>query len=1112
MRFPTRSTQALVQSLQRSLLPLCAASLLAGPPAFAATSTWTGGSSSGNNFSDSANWGGTALASGNSLLFAGSTRLTPNNDLTGLTIGGIYFDAAAGAFTLGGNAITNTGNIVFYGNNNPSTLITQAVNFDLVISNSCNINSQSNGTLVVSGTISAYPGNYSASSIFKDNPGHVVFSGPALNVNAINVRQGNIDFGANDFHLNSLNLNPATGMTSPTQPISQADLRGSTQTVTNLSLGANLGALNTPINLVDSVGGGVLKLAGNVTYLGGLSISYSNSQATISATLDLNGADRTFGIQDSAATSVDMLVNGAIINSTSTAGIIKNNTGVLVLAGTNTYNGSTTVNAGTLQLNVALLDPAATVSVNNIGTANNPLLKLNFADTNTVSAFYTNYVSLPDGVYNAANMPGVISGSGALRVGSVTPTVTATWLGGSRFTYNGSGQGPTLSSVTTSPHSAGTTNVSYFGVSGTTCGPSANPPTNAGNYQVTVTIGASGNLTSITSSPYSFVIQSVADTSVSVFPSVPGLPASDQYAVRVCAASNGSNWQSAFAWETADGTNYGSDTPQIDSYFSSLAGWTHTYVNFVAFTPVIVEISKVDGSAITKAAVHPARMGSVIVANGKAYVTLSNNCNVAVDINGQMDDNDTGFVVTNPTNSYIGHYWQGPPINTISIHNNPPLAGVPATNDPSVYLVTPGSTPPSTGSWTTLYFLPGVHNIGIGFPIHKNKSYYIPGDALVYGSFCNYTNWNDGSGIRIFGHGTLSETPWQNPKYIATATNANWYHPIEISGALNTSVEGISIADPCYHSVMMYAAYTPGQYTLTSWVKVFGWRGNGDGYNPFGNGQIHNCFLRTQDDSSYVNGVDMGGIVYWNDANGSAFVLTGLPNLTNRTLLVHDCDVIYSRAYWINWSGSRVFNMRGVGSGACGSGVIFSNINVEDPRPTMQIFGCWMALTSPYGSGSRSPGDWSGTIFKNLNISVPNPNYQPEILWGTNNAQIHDLTFDNLTVRGITVRTNIFTTNAYVYNLRFTNSAPRVITGLSAGGGSLSFNITNNGSYVGLPGTNGASIFAVTNNGAWVVQGSSSLANPNGWIPIATNVAPFAFTDTNAMAGYPQRFYRVASP
>jgi autotransporter-associated beta strand protein len=1097
-------------------MPLCAAVLLASPPVFAATSTWTGGSSTGNNFSDSANWGGTALASGNSLLFAGSTRLTPNNDLTGLTIGGIYFDPAAGAFTLGGNAITNTGNIVFYGNNNPSTLITQAVNLNLVISNSCNINSQSNGTLVVSGTISAYPGNYSASSIFKDNPGHVVFSGPAINVNAVNVRQGYIDFGANDFHLNSLYLNPATGMTPPTQPISQADLRGSTQTVTNLSFGANLGAFNTPINLVDSVGGGVLKLAGNVTYLGGLSINYSNSQATISAALDLNGADRTFGIQDSAATSVDMLVNGAIINSVGTGGIIKNNTGVLVLAGANSYNGNTTVNGGTLQLNVACLNPAAYVSVANIGTANNPLLKLNFTGTNPVAAFYTNFVALPDGIYNAANLPGVISGSGALQVGAVTPTVTptvtASWLGGSRFTYNGSGQGPTLGSVVTSPHSPGTTNISYVGVSGTTYGPSANPPTSAGNYQVTVTIGASGNFTSATSSPYSFIIQSIADNSVSVYPSVPGLPASDQYAVRVCAATNGANWQSAFAWETACGTNYGSDTPQIDSYFSSLTGWTHTYVNFVATTPVIVEISKVDGSAITKAAVHPARMGSVTVANGKAYVTLNTNCNVAVDINGQMDDNDTGFVVTNPNNSNIGHYWQGAPINTISLHDNPPLAGVPATNDPSVYLVAPGSTPPSTGSWTTLYFLPGVHNIGIGFPIHKNKSYYIPGDALVYGSFCNYTNWNDGSNILIFGHGTLSETPWHNPRFIAGVTNVNWYHPIEISGALNTSVEGISIADPCYHSVMMYAAYTPGQYTLTSWVKVFGWRGNGDGYNPFGNGTISNCFLRTQDDSCYVRGVGISDLVLWNDANGSSFVLTGLPNLTNQTLLVHDCDVIYQRAFWINWSGSRVFNMRGVGSGACGSGVIFSNINVEDPRPTAQIFGCWMALASPYGSGSRDAGDWSGTFFKNVSIAAANGNYEPEILWGTNNAQIHDLTFDNLTVGGITVLTNIFKTNAYVYNLRFTNSTPRVISGMTANAGSFSFNLTNNGSYVGLPGTNGASIFAVTNNGAYVVQASSSLANPNGWIPIATNVAPFAFTDTNVMAAYPQRVYRVLSP
>ncbi len=328
-------------------------------------------------------------------------------------------------------------------------------------------------------------------------------------------------------------------------------------------------------------------------------------------------------------------------------------------------------------------------------------------------------------------------------------------------------------------------------------------------------------------------------------------------------------------------------------------------------------------------------------------------------------------------------------------------------------------------------------------------------------------------------------------------------------------MEGITIADPAYHAVMLYGNYNSNKYTLASWVKVFGWRGNGDGINPFGNTRISNCFLRTQDDSCYVNGVGINDTVYWNDANGSAFVLSALPNLTNRTLLVNDCDVIYSRAYWINWSGGRVFNMRAEGGGACGSGVIFSNINITDPRPTMQQFLVCMQGLSPYSNPTnyRTAGDLSGVKFINVSITATNRNSEPEILWGNTNglASIRNLTFDNLTVGGVTVLTNIFTTNEFVSNLIFTNSraTPMMLTGAGATGGQFRFSFTNNGSYVGLPGTNGASIFAVTNNGQYVVQASTNLALTNAWTPIYTNTAPFTFT--NPLQG-PGRFYRLVKP
>jgi hypothetical protein len=587
-----------------------------------------------------------------------------------------------------------------------------------------------------------------------------------------------------------------------------------------------------------------------------------------------------------------------------------------------------------------------------------------------------------------------------------------------------------------------------------------------------------------------------------VYNAVPGLAPSDKYNVRVCAATNTTAWKSAFVWQTRCSTN-----SVTDAYFSSLANWSHSYVNFEMLVPVTVEITSLTGN-ITNAVVYPARKsGGVTISNGKAYVTLNNPCNVAVDINGQMDNQDTGYMKP-PRSRY-----NGPPIHTLSIHANPVLTNKPILTDTNCYYVMPGTTPPTNGTWTTLYFLPGVHNIGLAYPLRTGCQYYLPGDAIVYGTFYNYA-WGNGKNIRIFGHGTLSETGWQNPKYVVpTPTNDNMYHPIDIGGAYNTSVEGITIADPAYHSLMMYGSYASDKYTLSSWVKIFGWRANGDGINPFGNGRISNCFLRTQDDACYVNGVGINDTVYWNDANGSAFVLSALPNLTNRTLLINECDVIYSRAYWINWSGGRVFNMRAEGGSACGAGIIFSNINISDPRPTMQHFFVCMQMLSPYSSptNSRAAGDLSGVKFINVSIAATNRNSEPEILWGASNgpAYIHDLTFDNLKVGGVTVLANIFQTNGCVYNLVFTNSIPMVLTGTRATGGQFTFGCSNSGSYVGLAGATNGSIFSVTNNGRLVVQASTNLVQANAWLAISTNTAPFAFTDQLQL---PRRFYRLVKP
>jgi hypothetical protein len=492
-----------------------------------------------------------------------------------------------------------------------------------------------------------------------------------------------------------------------------------------------------------------------------------------------------------------------------------------------------------------------------------------------------------------------------------------------------------------------------------------------------------------------------------VYPPVPGLAASAHYSVRVRPAGDGGAWQSAFAWETICKTV----EKKSDAYFEHLADWTHTYVNFETAGAVDIEIARADGQPIRSAAVHPQRKAAACsVRDGKVFVRLDQPCLVAVDIDGQMDAQDTG------------KGYKGPPIHTVSIFANPPLAGKPQPGDPGVLTVKPGEVPPSDGPWTTLYFLPGVHDVGLAFPLRANRQYYVPGDAMVYGTLSS-TKWGAGHHIRIFGHGTLSGARIKHPGHVEPPVKEHGrYRPIEIVGATDTRVEGITIADSATHSLMLVAPYKAGHPNEVRWTKIFTWRANGDGINPFGNTLIEDCFLRTQDDSLYVSGLGIRRTVLWNDANGSSFVLSSLPNHADRTLVVEDCDVIYARAKWHRWSGGRVFNMRGEGDGAAGAGVIFRNINIEDPRPTLQQFFICMTMPEPYSKDGekRGPGDLSDVLFQNIAIAAPSVLGEPQLLWGQADARIRNLTFLNLTVAGKPVRdAAFFKTNEFVDGLSF---------------------------------------------------------------------------------------------
>ena len=118
-----------------------------------------------------------------------------------------------------------------------------------------------------------------------------------------------------------------------------------------------------------------------------------------------------------------------------------------------------------------------------------------------------------------------------------------------------------------------------------------------------------------------------------------------------------------------------------------------------------------------------------------------------------MDDQDTGMLPG------TREYYSGPPIHTLTIFANPVLANKPGLEEAGVEVVRPGEQPPAEGDWHTLYFLPGVHDIGPSFTVHSDKRYYIPGEAVVYGTMTN-GDWDDRNNVTIHiggTHGTVVE-------------------------------------------------------------------------------------------------------------------------------------------------------------------------------------------------------------------------------------------------------------------------------------------------------------------------------------------------------------------
>ena len=409
----------------------------------------------------------------------------------------------------------------------------------------------------------------------------------------------------------------------------------------------------------------------------------------------------------------------------------------------------------------------------------------------------------------------------------------------------------------------------------------------------------------------------------SVIKNYPSRAKSDIYEIRVRSAATKNEWVPCFTNMTY---NRALEMPKMEKFKTNTAshayqlatkGWTHSYANIEISenSPIEVEIRKIGNTTlngtkgIVKANVHPAQKilpGSKQVKDGCVYFKIDRPGQIVIDINGQMDDHNAAFPSGTPGGAMAGN----PPVHTVALYANPILPK-PATSGESIRFVTAGTPPATDTNYTTLVFGPGVHDIG-EFIVHPGKSYYIPGDAIIYGSINNTSEKgkfrSSGDSIHIYGYGTISgiKTPHyqnkdNNPEYPEWNDGDKSLRggdvALVIRNAWDVKINGITIIDPANFNTRIDGQHKrTNDQSLMSWVKLHSWRVNGDGCGGYI--KLEDSFLRTSDDSTYVRDWRRR-CTFWKDSNANQFRF-----VNHIAGGVEDCDILYSR-----WRDKR-----GVGS------------------------------------------------------------------------------------------------------------------------------------------------------------------------------------------------------
>ncbi len=489
------------------------AALLAVQSAHAQTSlTWNGGATD-DNWSNAANWGGTAPISNEIFNFAGSTRLSPVNDIVGYNGYRIFFNTGASGFTLSGNALTlfDFGGAAPKIENNSANL--QTINNNITLQGAAGSGVEINPvdeSLVFGGTISLSTAGNSTLKIFGNNNKDVTFNGiiSEAGSNGLSLLgSSNVIFGAANTYTGTTLVDFGTLRLASGGSITTSDIQ--------VGIGAtfDVNGQTTTVKSISEQGiadGGSIKLgSGSLTVNNaGAGTKFFNNLGIIGDTgnFTLNSIDSTLNLYGASLYTGTTTVQDGTLNLQATATLASSaiilSGGTLNLGGSNllSNSASVTVNSGTLALSTFSDSVGAvTLTSGSITGTTGALTGTSFAlESGSVSAILAGSGTVTKTTGGIVTLSGANTFSGQLTVQNGTISIATA--------NNVSAAGPLGSSalsVILGYTGAQTGTLSYTGATATSTKTFTMATGGTGAFVVTVTantltlsgaIGGGGNL------------------------------------------------------------------------------------------------------------------------------------------------------------------------------------------------------------------------------------------------------------------------------------------------------------------------------------------------------------------------------------------------------------------------------------------------------------------------------------------------------------------------------------------------------------------------------------------------------------------------------------------